>query len=86
MTSKGHRPAIAPNPSGKRGIHLPLFGHHDKSSTLPPPAETPPAATTEAAVSQPDAQAAQPQAGQSATPAQSSQPKKGGFVHGVLGL
>jgi outer membrane protein assembly factor BamD len=92
MTSKGHRPSVAPNPSGKRGIHLPLFGRHDKNATLPPPAEAPPAeapaaaATTQAAVSQPDAQSAQPQGAQPATPAQSSQPKKGGFVHGVLGL
>ena len=85
MASKGYRPAIAPNPKGKRGLHLPFFGHHDKGATLPPPAET---QTTEAAAGSSDTDsAAQGSSAPAQAPAsQTSPPKKGGLVHGVLGL
>ena len=82
MTSKGYRPAVAPNPKGKRGVHLPFFGRHDKSSTLPPPAET---QTTEATAGQTDANPAS-QPNDTPQPQQPPPAKKGGLVHGVLGL
>ncbi len=97
MTSKGMRPAVEPNPKGRRGPHFPFFGHHDKSQTLPPPAETTAGAATvtetaegqggSGAAASPagsaDSSAASP-SGPPPTPAPPA--KKGGFVHGVLGL
>jgi len=85
MASKGYRPAVAPNPKGRRGIHLPFFGHHDKGGTLPPPAES--ASTTETAAGQTGAPSAQSSEATEAAPAQPTPPpKKSGLVHGVLGL
>jgi len=74
MTSKGLRPAIAPNPKGRRGPRSPGF-NHDKGGTLPPPGQQA-AATSTADAAQATTTADDP----------SSQPKKGGLVHGFLGL
>jgi outer membrane protein assembly factor BamD len=90
LASKGYRPAVAPNPEGPHGPHFPLFGHHDKSGTLPPPGETPSQATpvnqtAEAAPAVPpaDVSAADP----ANTHTEAPPPKKEtGFLHGVLGL
>ena len=92
MTSKGYRPGVAPNPRGKSGPHFPFFGHHDKGATLPPPTEETTGETTSAsngaaaqtaeAGSQAPAVNAPPAPAQPSAPA----PKKGGLVHGVLGL
>ena len=91
MTSKGYRPSVAPEPGGKRGPHFPSFGHHDKGSTLPPP--TPSAETTAAngaGAQTADAQSAQTPPTDTTEPTPPAQPpppaKKGGFIHGVLGL
>jgi outer membrane protein assembly factor BamD len=47
LTSRGYRPSVEPNPEGPRGPHFPNpFGHHDKSTTLPPPGEAAPAQAT----------------------------------------
>jgi outer membrane protein assembly factor BamD len=88
LTSKGYRPEVSPNPEGRRGIHFPFFGRHDKGSTLPPPGESTSAATAtsqtaDAGVSQP------PPTADSAAPAAKPAPpppKHQGFVHDVLGL
>ncbi|HZZ88757.1 MAG TPA: outer membrane protein assembly factor BamD, partial [Caulobacteraceae bacterium] len=85
LTTKGYRPAIEPNAAGPRGPHFPLFGHHDKGATLPPPVDAPPASTT---VSQTEApapiastEAASGQASENA-PTQAPAPKKpSGFLH-----
>jgi len=91
MTSKGYRPGVAPNPTGKRGPHVPFLGHHDKGATLPPPSPT--AETT--AANGPVAQTADAQA-QQTSPTDTIEPtppappppppKKSGLIHGVLGL
>ncbi len=99
LTSRGYRPAVEPNPEGTRGPHFPFFGHHDKSTTLPPPDESAPAQTTTVS----DNGAARPTTGagpettadaaQGSTAAQPQTPgqpppakKPTGFVHGFLGL
>jgi outer membrane protein assembly factor BamD len=90
LTSKGYQPTIAPSPGGHHGPHFPSFGHHDKSSTLPPPADqpsqaTPVSQTTEAAPATPPADVSAADPVNTHTPA--PPPKKNtGFVHGVLGL
>jgi outer membrane protein assembly factor BamD len=93
LTSKGYKPATAPNPGGHRGPHFPIFGHHDKGATLPPPGEapaeaTPVSQTTDATPARPSPDAsATAQAATPDTPAQTPPAKKpSGFVHGVLGL
>ncbi|HUZ14062.1 MAG TPA: outer membrane protein assembly factor BamD [Caulobacteraceae bacterium] len=79
MTTKGYRPAVAPNPKGRRGIHLPFFGRH-KQSTLPPPAE-------DSAVAQASDVADASNAEASGKAPKNPPPvKPHGFVHGVLGL
>jgi outer membrane protein assembly factor BamD len=88
LTSKGYRPDVAPNPKGRRGIQLPFFGRHDKGATLPPPGEAPagaasPGQTADAGVAQPPATQA---AAATTPPAAATPAKKGGFLHGVLGL
>jgi len=91
LTAKGYRPAVEPNPQGPHGrMHLPNpFGHHDKSTTLPPPGEAPAQATT---VSTTGSESTTAEAGQSSeppanAPQQAPPPKKPtGFVHGFLGL
>ncbi len=67
LTNKGYQPAVAPNPSGRRGPHFPFFGRHDKHSTLPPPGDqsspaTPVSQTADAAPAAPstDVSAADP--------------------------
>jgi outer membrane protein assembly factor BamD len=92
LTSRGLRPAVEPNPQGKRGPHFPFFGRHDKSTTLPPPAEEGPAQTTTvsdnsavAPTTTADASEATTAASQAA-PAQPPAKKPTGFVHGFLGL
>jgi outer membrane protein assembly factor BamD len=82
MTSKGYRPDVAPNPSGRRGLHLPFFGRH-KESTLPPPSATDNTAVSQAGdatVQSPDAPAPTP------PPKSQTPPKQRGLIHGVLGL
>jgi outer membrane protein assembly factor BamD len=92
MTSKGLRPAVAPNPSGRRGPHFPFFRHHDKGGTLPPPDQGQPAqvtqATDSAAPSSSGAASADATPSNPPTPSSDSQqpPKQRGFLHGVLGL
>ena len=95
LTSKGYRPAVAPNSEGKRGPHFPNpFGHHDKSTTLPPPSENAPAQTTTVSDTTTSEAATTTSADASAgasqgpnAPAQQPPPKKPtGFVHGFLGL
>jgi outer membrane protein assembly factor BamD len=84
MVSKGFRPTTAPQPGGRRGPTFP-FGHH-KESTLPPPGENAvPAAgqTAASGIVQPPVDESSQQAAPQQAPAA---PKKGGFVHGVLGL
>ena len=90
LTSKGYQPTIAPSPAGRHGPHFPSFGHHDKSSTLPPPGDqpsqaTPVSQTTEAAPATPPNDVSSADPVNTHTPA--PPPKKNtGFVHGVLGL
>lgn len=80
MTSKGLRPAVAPSPKGRRGPHFPAFRGHDKGSTLPPPGKSTAATATVA-------QAAEVSpAPSSSNGVAASQPRKGGFLHGFLGL
>lgn len=90
MTSKGMRPAMAPNPKGRRGPHFPFFGHHDKAGTLPPPSETTSASGTVTQASDQGAVQAPPPSASASAPATNStapaQSNKGGFLHGVLGL
>jgi len=98
MTNKGYRPSVEPNPEGRHGPHFPNpFGHHDKSTTLPPPNESaPPAPTTvsdNGAAAKPTTGAgpdttadASPGAQGPNAPAQPQPKKQTGFVHGVLGL
>jgi outer membrane protein assembly factor BamD len=81
LTSKGYRPEVAPNPNGRRGLHLPFFGHHDKAATPPPPEDTTAAATQTA-----DSGAAAQAAAAAPPPAKPAPAKRGGFLHGVLGL
>ncbi|MGH6957127.1 MAG: outer membrane protein assembly factor BamD [Caulobacteraceae bacterium] len=57
MMGRGVRLEGAPNPSGARGPHFPLFGHHDKNAVPPPPAET-----TDASVADSDTPAKAPPA------------------------
>ncbi len=91
LTSKGYKPEVAPTVGGPSGPHFPLFGHHDKSRTLPPPADAPPAvlsttsdsAAPEAAASN-STVATPPTTTADATAAKP--PKKTGFLHGFLGL
>jgi len=89
LTNRGYRPEVAPDPKGRRGIHLPFFGRH-KESTLPPPsgettdsgAATETTAQNAAPVEPPGTDSSSP-----TTPPKSETPaKQGGFVHGVLGL
>ena len=87
LTSKGYRPAVAPNSGGHRGPHFPFFGHHDKSGTLPPPGEQPsqqpPASQTADAAPASQADVGDPVNTHTAPPP----PKKNtGLIHGVLGL
>ena len=84
MTSRGLRPDVTPNPNGRRGPHIPGF-HHDKSSTLPPPGEGG-AQVTEAADVAPAQGAAATAQGATAANDQAPAAKKGGFLHGFLGL
>ena len=92
LTSRGLRPAVEPNPEGKRGPHFPSFGHHDKSTTLPPPGESPAQATTvsDNSAAAPSATTADASEGATsaaqAAPAQPPPKKPTGFVHGFLGL
>jgi len=86
LTNRGYRPEVAPNPNGRRGIHLPFFGRH-KETTLPPPAGEPtndatPTQSTDNGVSQPPSDAS----AQTAPPKAQTPPKQGGLIHGVLGL
>ncbi|HEY1751759.1 MAG TPA: outer membrane protein assembly factor BamD, partial [Caulobacteraceae bacterium] len=90
LTSKGYQPAVAPNPQGRRGPHFPFFGHHDKGATLPPPGDAAPTTETAAAQTTQTADAAAvgtPPADANAPPPAAQPPaKKGGFLHGFLGL
>ena len=91
LTSRGYRPAVEPNPEGQRGPHFTNpFGHHDKSTTLPPPGEAPAQATTvsdtSAAAPTTTADASQGAATQPAPIQQPPAKKPTGFVHGFLGL
>lgn len=90
MTSRGYRPGVTPNPKGKRGPHFPFFGHHDKGATPPPPS-TPAESTASDASGAQTADASAPQAPAADSPptppAQPAPaPKRGGLLHGVLGL
>lgn len=90
MTSKGHRPSVAPNPHGKRGPHFPFFGHHDKGA-LPPPSLTTAETTASNGGASQTAEAAAPAQAADApasTPPAQTEPaaKKSGLIHGVLGL
>jgi outer membrane protein assembly factor BamD len=86
LTSRGYKPQVAPTIGGPSGPHFPLFGHHDKSRTLPPPADAPPAVLSTTS------DTAAPQAAPNARPATTADataakpPKKTGFLHGFLGL
>jgi outer membrane protein assembly factor BamD len=88
LTSKGYKMEKLPTLGGPSGPHFPLFGHHDKSATLPPPADTPPAVlspasdTTAPAAAAPGSNATTTTA--AATPA--PPPKKTGFLHGLFGF
>jgi outer membrane protein assembly factor BamD len=88
MMSKGYAPAVAPNPEGRHGIHLPFFGHPDKNTTLPPPGLPAPGQPTDASGTQTQAalspNAAEPPAGAPLPPP--PPPKKTGILHGLLGL
>jgi outer membrane protein assembly factor BamD len=91
LTSKGYQPDVAPNPHGRRGPHFPFFGNHDKSTTLPPPGEAPTPTITQTADAIAASQSAAPLATNSAEAATSATApatpaKKGGFLHGFLGL
>ena len=90
LTSRGYRPAVEPNPQGPHGLmHLPNpFGHHDKSTTLPPPGEAPAQATTVSDTSTPTttAEASQSSSASPPTTTQTPPKKPTGFVHGFLGL
>ena len=72
MTTRGFRPSQAPQPGGRRGLHLPFFGRH-KETTLPPPAAEPPTEATDETETQSE-------------PKSQAPAKQGGLVHGVLGL
>ena len=96
LTSRGYRPEVVPNPEGQRGPHFPNpFGHHDKSTTLPPPGEAGPlpattvsdngAAARPATGAGPDT-TAEANPGAPGQPAQPAKKPPTGFVHGVLGL
>ena len=79
LTSRGYRPDVEPNAEGQPSYFPNPFGHHDKSTTLPPPGEAPAQATTVS--DNTGAAATQP------PPVQQSPAKKPtGFVHGFLGL
>ena len=88
LTAKGYKPEVAPTPGGLSGPHFPLFGHHDKSRTLPPPSDTSPAALTPTSdTTAPAAPASNSIAAATTTDAGPAKPvKKTGFLHGFLGL
>ena len=90
MTSKGYRPGVAPSPNGKRGPHFPSFGHHDKGATPPPPSPSSETSAADGAAQTADAQAQQAPPADTTEPTPPVQPapapKKGGLIHGVLGL
>jgi outer membrane protein assembly factor BamD len=87
LTNRGYRPQVAPNPSGRRGLHLPFFGRH-KETTLPPPGGEPvdnstAAQSNDTGVAQPPSSDA---SNQTPPPKSETPPKQGGLIHGVLGL
>ena len=91
LTSKNLRPERAPTVGGPSGPHFPLFGHPDKSTTLPPPRDTPAAVLAPASDTTAPAAAATnsttPAATTPTTTATTTQPaKKTGFLHGLLGF
>ena len=93
LTSRGYRPEVQPNPAGQSGPHFSNpFGHHDKSTTLPPPGgEAAPAQATTVSDTTAGAPTTTADASQGAAtqpaPIQQPPPKKPtGFVHGFLGL
>jgi outer membrane protein assembly factor BamD len=91
LTTRGFRPSVEPNPAGPHGRLLPIFGHHDKGATLPPPGEAPSAAPTQTTDAAPPAAPAtsadaSPAPTQTTTPATPPPKKNTGLIHGVLGL
>jgi len=87
LTAKGYKPEVVPTVGGPSGPHFPLFGHHDKSTTLPPPSDTSAPAVTPTSDTATPAAPATNAATATTTDATPTQPaKKGGFLHGFLGL
>jgi outer membrane protein assembly factor BamD len=84
LTAKGYKPEVAPTVGGPSGPHFPLFGHHDKSRTLPPPSDTSAVTATSDTTTPAAAANATTATTTDATPTQPA--KKGGFLHGFLGL
>ena len=86
LSSRGYRPAVEPNPKGKRGMHLPFFGRH-KETTLPPPSGEPPQDTTVSQANDTSQAPSSADQGSAPAPAKPPPPKQqGGLIHGVLGL
>jgi len=90
LTAKGYKPEVAPVIGGPSGPHFPLFGHHDKRSTLPPPGEAPAAVTPTSDTAAPEAPASNSTVATASPPPDDAAPnkpaKKTGFLHGFLGL
>ncbi len=76
LTSKGMRPALPPGPKGDARGRIPFLGH-EKQAVAPPPVDV----SNPGLVAGSDA-LPNPAAKSTARPA----PKKGDFLHGVLGL
>ena len=89
LTLKGFPPPYKPQPGGKRGPHMFPWGLI-RGRALPPPAEQPAAPPAETTVSQADSATAPISDAQAPAADQARLPpppkKKGGLIHGVLGL